>query len=456
MPGTPRFLIRASQFPLRVSGRDLLTSFGTPFTIKGRVLWGLPTLTRVNTRLVLDDTRDKGFNAVLIYAPIQTNSGVIGSPTSGDGSLPFTHRLSGAAWDGSTWGNANTAPDFETPNEPYWDFIDQTLTDCANRKLLVTWFPAFIGYDGSQDGLRYAMEANGATKMEAYGEFIATRYQSYSNILWLIGGDYEAMTGGEAAAHEGFVQGLKSVVGASRLISGLPGPQRIATDQSEMTDHLTVNASYSFTTETQKQARRAYAYADPVMPAFMIESPYDEAGSDGDNTNPNAAQPCRKFIYWGAIGSVGGYIMGNTYVWRCTTSPDWRDHLDTQTTLDCERLNAFITSYSNWSDLRPSGLASGPTLVTAGGNTDDDEDYVSAACTPDGTLWVGYRPPDHTGTITVDMSVMAGASLIRFFDPTDGTYITEGTDIAASGTREITFPGDNDAGDTDWVLVMTA
>lgn len=445
------------RYPLEALGRVLYTANQKPHIIKGRVLWGLPCQTRANIRTALDDTQARGFNAVLWYAPVQTNSGVIAAPTSGDGHLPFTHRLSGAAWDGTTWGNANTAPDFTTPNESYWTFIDQTLIDCEHRGLLSLFFPAYLGYDGSQDGLRYAMEANGTTKMEDYGAWIGARYASYPNILWMIGGDYETLTSGESDAHEAWVTGLKSVVKVSSLISGLPGPQRISTDQAEMTDHVTANGSYSFTTETQHHARRAYAYATPAMPSYMVESPYDEAGADGDNSNPNAVQPCRKFAWWGSIGSVGGYLMGNTYTWRGTTSPNWLDHLDTQTDNDCERLNAFIESYTNWYTLRPNGLNGCPTLITAGGGTSTtSSNYVTAALSSDAALLVAYRPPDHSGTTTFDMSVMAGSTLIRFFDPTDGTYTTEGTGISNSGTRVITWPGTNDAGDTDWALVMTA
>ena len=35
-------------------------------------------------------------------------------------------------------------------------------------------------------------EANGATKLRAYGQYVANRFRAYDNILWVQGGDYNA------------------------------------------------------------------------------------------------------------------------------------------------------------------------------------------------------------------------------------------------------------------------
>jgi hypothetical protein len=132
------------------------------------------------------------------------------------------------------------------------------------------------------------------------------------------------------------------------------------------------------------------------MPAFLLEEPYDEEGPDGNNVNPNAIQPVRRFQYWGWLTTIGGYISGNGYIWPFR-SPDWQKHLDTQGAFDMERLNKFIKSITWWK-LVPSGLAGMKTLITAGGNISTDSDYVAAAATYEGTLLVAYIPPSHNGS----------------------------------------------------------
>jgi len=181
-----------------------------------------------------------------------------------------------------------------------------------------------------------------------------------------------------------------------------------------------------------------------------LEEPYDEEGPDGLGRNENATQPVRRFQWWGWLSTIGGYISGNGYVWPFRA--DWRNHLDTQGSRDMARLNAFIVSIP-WYSLVPSGLGGMRTLITAGGSNLDADD-VAASATPQGTLLVAYIPPDHSGSITVDMGAMGGPSRARWFDPTSGTYTSIGSGLVNSGTRAFTPPGNNSVGQKDWTLVL--
>jgi hypothetical protein len=57
---------------------------------------------------------------------------------------------------------------------------------------------------------------------------------------------------------------------------------------------------------------------------------------------------------------------------------------------------------------------------------------------------------------TVDMSTITHGSVrARWYDPTSGSYTTDGASpLANSGTHAFTTPGTNAAGSTDWVLVL--
>jgi len=119
-------------------------------------------------------------------------------------------------------------------------------------------------------------------------------------------------------------------------------------------------------------------------------------------------------------------------------------------------MNTFIKSI-NWFDLVPSGLAGMKNLITVGGGTVNQDDYVSAAATPSGNLLVAYISPAHSGSITVDMTAMFGSAEARWYNPTDASYTTiAGSPFANIGTRQFTPPGNNGTGYTDWVLILEA
>jgi len=102
----------------------------------------------------------------------------------------------------------------------------------------------------------------------------------------------------------------------------------------------------------------------------------------------------------------------------------------------------------------PSGLGGMGEIVTDGGSTEWADDYVSAAATTDGTLLVAYVPPDHTGTITVDMTTLSGPARARWFNPTTAVYTVVGDGLPNTGEVIFTPPGDNGSGFSDWVLVV--
>ncbi len=313
-------------------------------------------------------------------------------------------------------------------------------------------FPAYVGHLGGDQGWMQEMVANGATKMQSYGAWIATRYQNQKNLVWMMGGDLGNFDPPQLNVESALFTGLRSVMGQqSVFFSAEWDSESIATDQTTFGVDMTLNGVYSWSGDVSNHGRRAYAYT-PVEPAFLLEEPYDQEGPDGNGVNPNATQPVRRFPWWGWLSTIGGYVSGNGYVWPFR-APDWSNHLDTQGSRDMTRLNAFMGSIA-WYKLVPSGLNGMRTLITAGGSCVSCSDYVAAAATFDGTLLVAYVPPDHSGSITVDMGAMSGPSQARWFDPTSATYNSIGTGLPNTGTRVFTPPGDNDAGDGDWVLMI--
>lgn len=442
-------------FPVDLSSdrRYLVDQQGEPFPILGRTAWFITALSESSYQTFIDDTVAKGFNAIEFHV---VNHSPLGEspPFNGRGELPFLKQLDGNAWSGTLYPYYSDidleAPDVTTPNEPYWQFVDALLAYAESKGVLCFMFPAYVGYPDSDQGWMYEMVANGPTRMQAYGEWIATRYRDQKNLVWMAGGDKQFYDPDQKAVEGALIAGLKSVARPqSKHYSAEWQRGSIATDQPDFGPAMTLNGTYANSIDVNNQGRRAYAYS-PVMPAFLLEEPYDEEGPDGNGFNLDATQPVRRFQWWGVLSNIGGYIAGNGYIWVFTAG--WESHLDTQGARDMKRLNDFVRGIA-WYRLVPSGLAGMRELVTAGAGSVFGSDYVAAAATPDGTLLVAYVPPDHSGSFTLDMEALSGPALARWLNPTTAAYTTIGT-IPNAGTREFDPPGDNGSGWDDWVLVI--
>ena len=449
----------APVFPVKYSAdrRYLTDQNGAPFAIMGRTAWFVTSLTLTGYRTFIDDTVSRGYSAIEMHVVNHDPRGNT-PPFNGNGDRPFLNRLNGTSWNGAlSYGNINSeGPDFTSPNEAYWSFVDGLLAYCESKGILVFMFPAYVGWQGGEQGWMQEMVANGPAKMQTYGAWIATRYKNQKNLVWMMGGDmgtapYTFNTA-QTNVENGLLTGLKSVTGQqSTLFSAEWTFESIGTDQTTFGTSMTLNGVYSFSGNVNEHGRRAYAYS-PIEPGYLLEEPYDEEGPDGNGANPGATQPVRRFQWWGWLSTIGGYISGNGYVWPFR-APAWQNHLDTQGSRDMARLNAFMTSIA-WYKLVPSGLAGMRTLVTAGGSSISASDYVAAAATPDGMLLVAYIPPDHSGAISVDLAAMSGLSRARWFDPTSAAYTVIATGLSNSGSRSFTPPGSNSAGGRDWILTL--
>ncbi|WP_413936767.1 DUF4038 domain-containing protein [Nitrospira sp. BLG_1] len=454
-------------FPLFVSTnhRYLQDQNGVPFPILGRTAWFITSLSEVEYKLFIDDTLAKGFNAIELHVINHDDRGN-NEPFGGNAELPFMTTLDGHLWNGSLFYHDITkeAPDFSLPNEAYWRHIDAIVTYAESKGLLCFLFPAYAGNGGGAEGWMAEMTANGDTRMTIYGSFIANRYKTQRNIVWMLGGDYGSFVRpGELDAELAMLKGIQSVQGQSKNISAEWSSESIYTDQAdpELRAVGSLQGAYSFRGDVNTFAQKGYKFF-PEMPTFLLEEPYDQEGPDGNEANPlYAIQPVRRFQWWGWLSGIGGYISGNGCVWPFNPpkllsisfcSDGWQAHLNTQGAQDMARLNAFVRSIA-WHNLVPSGLGGMKTIVTAGGSQPNLPDYIAAAASPDGTLMVAYVPPDHSGAITIDLTTMSGQARARWFNPTTAVYTLIGT-FANTGAQDFIPPGNNGTGFTDWVLLL--
>ncbi len=445
-------------FPLVTSAdhRYLQDQNGQPFPILGRTAWFITSLSVADYTTFIDDSVSKGFNAIEFHV-INHDARGNDPPHAGNGELPFTRQLNGSTWAGSlSYGNINVeAPDFTQTNESFWTHVDSLLAFAESKGVLCFMFPSYTGYQGGAEGWMAEMTANGPTRMATYGAFLANRYKARANLVWMLGGDYgtapNSFNAPQLAVERALLSGLQSVAGqqSTNFSAEWAGDSMYASQSDPALKAAgTLQCAYTWGS-VSTWCRNAYE-ATPSIPAFLIEGPYDQEGPDGTNVNPNATQPCRRFQWWSVLSGIGGYVTGNGYVWPFNPGV-WTNHLNVSGAQDMAWLNDFVRSVA-WYGLVPSGLGGLKTLITSGGSNDAASDYVAAAADPAGTLLVAYVPPDHTGSITVDMTAMSGPAQARWYNPATSAYTLISSSIANAGTHTFAPPGDNGSGFDDWVL----
>ena len=316
-------------FPVTPSadGRYLQDANGIPFPILGRTAWFITSLKQTEYKTFLNDTAAKGYTAIEFHVINHDERGNH-PPFAGNNALPFLKNLDGTAYTGGLNGTA----DLTTPNETYWAYVDALLTYAESKGLLVFMFPAYAGYAGGSQGWMIELVANGSAKVESYGEWIATRYATRKNIVWMMGGDIgtgdHSFTPAQTAVEQALLTGLQSVAGQqSTYFSAEWNTDSVATDQIDFGTAMTLNGAYSFSGYVTTYSRHAYEYL-PAEPAFLLEEPYDEEGPDGKNINGAATQPVSQVLAFGLAHYdliAGPPSIAHAELERLAASKPWSD-----------------------------------------------------------------------------------------------------------------------------------
>jgi hypothetical protein len=445
------------EFPLHISDnqRYLIDQQKQPFPILGRTSWAIISQSPGGYKSYIENTLSHGFNTIEMAGIFHWKDSNH-PPFNGAGDFPFLKRLNDSEWDGSLAykDTATDAPDFTTPNEKYWQYLDTFLNYCESKGILVLFFPAYVGYPNTDQGWMTELVANGPQKIHDYGKWIAERYRNQKNIVWMLLGDDGKYDGPKKEVEAALIAGLKSGDGQQSILYTAESKSgQNARDQEDFGHEMNINGVYTWDSiGVPHLGRRAYSQ-QPVMPAFLLEEPYDEEGRDGNNYNPHATQPVRRFEWWGWLTTTGGYVAGNGFIWPFI-DPYWKQHLDTKAAHDMRVLNTFIQSIEWWR-LVPSGLNGMKDLITDGAADDSSSNFIAAAATVNGDLLVAYVPPAHAGTFSVDLSALKDKVFAYWLDPSNGKLNpVRSAPFSNAGTQQFATPRKNASGYHDWVLIL--
>ena len=445
-------------YPLKASSnnRYLVDQTNTPFLMIGDAPHALIGNVSPSAAEEYFSNRSKyGINALWVNLLCNEFEGCNKDATTFDGLAPFT-----------------TAGDLSTPNSAYFDRAAEIIRLAAAHDMVVLLDP--IETIGWFDVLR----ANGVDKAFRYGQWLGNRYKTFPNIIWMHGNDLQTWRNAtDDALVQAVARGIRSTdtvhihtVELDYLSSG-------SLDDPTWRPLIELNAAYTYF-PTYVRVLAEYN-RDDYKPVFLVEANYEfEHLGCTDGGSPNNL---RRQGYWAVLSGATGQVYGSGAIWRFEDG--WKTKLDSPGATQLRYLKDLFAS-RNWNDLVPDQNHS---LVTSGyspfagylGQFADyvgkncsgigrvfsfirkrtgfgsitTNAYVTAARTPDGSLAVAYLPS--VRTITIDMSKLAGSTEARWYDPTNGTYsAVPGSPFANTGSKQFTPPGNNGAGDEDWVLVL--
>jgi hypothetical protein len=426
-------------YPLKLSasGRYLVDQNNVPFLLVGDSPQALVvTLTESNANLYLADRGTNGFNTVSVDAICTTYTGGPANAQLLNGILPFTNTISGGYYD------------LTTPNPSYFSYLDTLIKVAATNGLEVELDPIETG------GWLSTMVANGSNSCSVYGKYLGNRYKSFPNIIWASGNDFQNWSDySDDEVVLAVANGIKSEDTNHLQTIELDYLASCSLDDPNWTPIVTLNWGYSYY-PTYDEILHGYDQATNI-PVFLGEANYEYAPYSGaDSTDGGGLPILRKQEYWTMLSGGAGQNYGNNYTWDFVSG--WQSYLDSPGVAQLKLATALFSSVA-WYDLVPDTnhvfLTAGyGTYASSGFMTNNN--YVTAAITPNGTVGMAYLPAGNV--VTINLAAMSASPVTaQWFDPADGAYQTvNGSPFSNTGTHTFTPPGNNSSGYSDWVLLL--
>jgi len=420
----------APQYPLSVSGdRRYITDAGGHCSAwNGDAAWSAAVnLSQAGMTTYLADRAGRGVNAIYVNAIEHAFSDQSPRYLNKNGDAPFT-----------------TMTDWTAPNEPYWQLVDWLVREAHRYGITVMLFPAYVGYGMGSEGWAAEMDAAAAADFTTYGDFLGSRYASYPNVAWAMGGD-SPPTGTYDLTTK--INNLATAIKAAapdHLITAHSQRGSSSIDSYNET-WLDLNATYASLSTVAAETATSWAQdptgAATAMPTFLIESTY---GNEANSAPEDIPKQALETLMQGACGHFAG--SDPTWYFGVDASSPANSFADTggldwHNTLDQFGAQYFQT-IADLIDARDI-----PTLTP---------DHAHAVVTAGGTWWarasaqvlVAYTT---TATdLTIDRTALsAGTYNVNWYSPTTGTVTSEAPQTMGSGSVALTPPDAN-----GWILLV--
>lgn len=424
--------------------RFFQTSDGKPFFWLGDTGWLLfIKCTREEALQYLDDRKEKGFNviqAMLIHdITLGVNAYGDSSIHKQDVSKPVT--TAGKKFD-------------DRLQYDYWDHVDYIIDEAAKRGIYMALVPVWGGNIKHVNGVQ----------ARSYATFLANRYKTQRNIIWLNGGDIK---GTDGLNEWKIIGNTISAIDKNHLITFHPRGRNSSSAWFHNERWLDFNMfqsghrSYAQDTsasETLHYGEDNWRYVDddyklkPTKPTFDAEPSYE----DIPYGLHRADQPywkdyeIRRYAYWSVFAGGCGFTYGHNSVMQFYTPGDsgisffpkikWQDGLKAPGAGQMRYLKQLILSKSYFDRVPDQSMI-----------VDDGERYDKVVATRGANYAMLYVYNGREFTVAID-KLKFKPSEASWFDPRNGT-VKKINDLSLSGNVRIDPPGEVMNGN-DWVLIL--
>lgn len=418
---------------------------GDPFFWLGDTGWLLfKKLNRPDAAKYLDIRKEQGFNVIQVMLLHET--GVTdwqGTPALIDRDASKPNILPG--------NDPNDSLQYD-----YWDHVEYIVDLAAEKGLWMALVPVW--------GSPVSADEVSVEQADIYATFLAERFGSKPNIIWLNGGD---VVGDKHMPVWDKIGETINNIDSTHLITFHPRGRKMSSEWFHDRDWLdfnmfqsghrtynqdTASDSHRFGPDNWKYVQREWSLK-PTKPTLDGEPSYEEIpyGLHDPNLPYWVAADLRRYAYWSVFAGGAGFTYGHNSVMQFYRASDgdnkafgaksyWTDAMTYPGAEQMHHLKDLMLSVNYYSRIPAQNLI-----------LDQSEQYEYQTATQGKDYILVYT---FTGRdITLKMGSLQGDSLnVQWFDPRTGDYLERGK-VKNTDTQVFDAPGEPVEGN-DWVLVL--
>jgi len=428
------------------NNRFFQTTDGNPFFWIGDTGWLLfVKCNREEAVEYLETRRQQGFNVVQVMVLHDMNNT---KNVYGDYALVKEDASRPNVTDGNNFNNAEAYD--------YWDHVEFIVKEAEKRGIYMAMVPVW--------GSNVKEGKVNAQQGEAYARFLANRYKSQTNIIWLNGGDVKGTEGMEVWKVMGTT--LKQY-NPDHLLTYHPRGRTSSSDWFHTETWLDFNmfqsghknyAQDTSSNETNHYGEDNWKFAEvdyklkPVKPTMDGEPSYENIPQGlHDSLQPRwKDSDLRRYAYWSVFAGGAGFTYGENSVmqfnkmgdWTANygVTKDWKEAIYSPGAIQMVFLKKLMLSKSYF-DRVPAQEA----VVNSG----ERYDRVAATQGRRYALFYVYNGRSFQADLE---KLNFKAKRARWFNPKNGE-VQRQTFKRERGIREFDPPGEKENGN-DWVLIL--
>jgi hypothetical protein len=430
-----------SRLKVSSNGRMFVKADNSPFFWLGDTAWTLFTsLNRADTEFYLETRRRQGIN--VIQAVVLLFGSNCGNFQNAQGDTPLA-SFNPFRINTTPGNNPSDAAQYD-----YWDHVDYVMDLAESKGMYIALIPTW-GTVASNNG-----SCINSSNAYTYTKWVADRYASRRNIIWLIGGDTND------SARTVWLESAKAVLDAS-------------SDDPFMTFHPHMDATsstwfhnqpwldFNMTQSSHARLNNTNIYGliesdyrkSPTKPTFDAEPNYEDHRLFDNASIIYTDYDVRKSSYWSVFAGGAGFTYGNHRVWPFCNSGNcqgysnssgisWREAITRPGALQVINLKRLVESRDYLVRIPDQSLIASSNPSSGGG-------HMQAARASDGSYGFVYIPTAGT-SIDVDLNKLAGTTINAWwYDPRNGQSNNIGQ-FPKNGRTRFTTPQNG----PDWVLVL--